>query len=122
MKRAEEASDTPATARHEPTQPSMRPVLSASGGPRRVRSPVAAPPRPNVTYRDQPCSWLTRAALHGDEFDVDICSLGQCPQITGVGGENVIAVCGQGHDRGVDRIGQTAAGQQHARPPPQAII
>jgi hypothetical protein len=42
MKRTEEASDTPATAGHEPTQPSMRPVLSASGGPRRVRGPANA--------------------------------------------------------------------------------
>ena len=60
--------------------------------------------------------------LHRDEFDVDARSLSQRPQVAGIGGEDVIAVCGQAHDRGVDRIGQAAAGQQHARPPPQVII
>ena len=40
----------------------------------------------------------------------------------GSGGEDVVAISGQAHHGGIDRIGQTAASQQHARPPPQAII
>ena len=60
--------------------------------------------------------------LDGDEFDVDARGPGQPAQVARVGGEDVISVPGQAHDRGVDRIGQATAGQQHARPPPQAII
>lgn len=62
-----------------------------------------------------------RAALHGDELDVDARSLGQGPQIPGIGGEDVIPVPGQANDRGINRIGQATAGQQHASPPPQAV-
>jgi hypothetical protein len=47
--------------------------------------------------------------LHRDEFDVDARSLGQCPQVAGIGGEDVIPVSSQAYDSGVDRIGQTAA-------------
>jgi MFS family permease len=74
--------------------------------------------RPNCSSAARPwnTTWATSgpgafASLHRDEFDVDARSVGQPPQVAGVGGEDVIAVPGQAHHRGVDRIGQVAAGQ-----------
>jgi hypothetical protein len=40
-------------------------------------------------------SGTRRAALYGDEFDVDAGSPGQCPQTAGIGGEDVPRPTGQ---------------------------
>lgn len=60
--------------------------------------------------------------LDGDELDVGARGQGECTQVARVGGDDVISIPGQAHDRGVDRISQARPGEQHARPPTQGII
>lgn len=65
---------------------------------------------------------LRSPGLDGDELDVDLGGLRERAQVARIGGENIVAVRGQAHHCGVDRIRLAAAGQQHARPAPHLII
>jgi hypothetical protein len=57
------------------------------------------------------------ARLNRDQVDMDASGFRQDAQIVRIGGQNVIAICGQAHHAGVDGIGLATAGQQRARPP-----
>jgi hypothetical protein len=60
--------------------------------------------------------------LDRDEVDVDISGFRQGPQVARIGGENIVAVGGQAHHGGVNRIWLATAGQQQPRPAPQQVI
>ena len=56
--------------------------------------------------------------LDRDEVDVDISGFRQGSQVARIRGENIVAVGGQAHHGGVNRIPLATAGQQQPRPAP----
>ena len=60
--------------------------------------------------------------LDRDEVDVDISGFRQDSQVARIRGENIVAVSGQAHHGGVNRIPLATAGQQQPRPTPQRVI
>ena len=67
-------------------------------------------------------SGLAPRVSHGDELDVDTSGLGQAAQITGVGGQDLVAVTRKADKSGIDRICTPASPQEHSSSLAQGII
>ena len=50
------------------------------------------------------------------------CGHGEGAQVGGIRGTDVVAVAGQAHEGGVDRVGSTASSQQGPGPPTEVLV
>jgi hypothetical protein len=60
--------------------------------------------------------------LNRDELHVNLGCFRKCIQVVGIRGEDVVAIGGEAHYRGINGIGMATAAEQHPGSPSQPVV